>query len=326
MNRVALVACILGVAAVLSGAVPQAIAQEYPSKPIRIVVPFPGGSGADMLARAVAAKLTGRWRQQVLADPRPGATGIIAAQIVLATPADGYTLMLGTSSSHAISMSVHRDLPYHAVRDFAPVSMIAVVPMLMVVHPSVPVMSVKDYIALARAQPGQLTLGSSGVGSTTHLAGELFTSMSGIKTVHVPYKGSPQALIETVSGQVSTLFCPILTGLPHVTSGKLRALAVTTPKRSSTAPELPTVAESGLAGYEATLWYGLFARAGTPREIVSRLSKEVIAILELSDVRESLKNQGAEPGGMTPAEFAAYQKAEIEKWARVVKASGTQIN
>jgi tripartite-type tricarboxylate transporter receptor subunit TctC len=326
MNRVALVACILGVAAVLSGAVPQAIAQEYPSKPIRIVVPFPGGSGADMLARAVAAKLTGRWRQQVLADPRPGATGIIAAQIVLATPADGYTLMLGTSSSHAISMSVHRDLPYHAVRDFAPVSMIAVVPMLMVVHPSVPVKSVKEYIALARAQPGQLTLGSSGVGSTTHLAGELFTSMSGIKTVHVPYKGSPQALIETVSGQVSTLFCPILTGLPHVTSGKLRALAVTTPKRSSTAPELPTVAESGLAGYEATLWYGLFARAGTPREIVSRLSKEVIAILELSDVRESLKNQGAEPGGMTPAEFAAYQKAEIEKWARVVKASGTQIN
>ena len=326
MNRAPLVACILGVAAVLNGAVPQAIAQEYPSKPIRIVVPFPGGSGADMLARAVAAKLTGRWRQQVLADPRPGATGIIAAQIVLATPADGYTLMLGTSSSHAISMSMHRDLPYHAVRDFAPVSMIAVVPMLMVVHPSVPVKSVKDYIALAKAQPGQLTLGSSGVGSTTHLAGELFTSMSGIKTVHVPYKGSPQALIETVSGQVSTLFCPILTGLPHVTSGKLRALAVTTPKRSSTAPELPTVAESGLAGYEATLWYGLFARAGTPREIVSRLSKEVIAILELSDVRESLKNQGAEPGGMTPDEFAAYQKAEIEKWARVVKASGTHVN
>jgi tripartite-type tricarboxylate transporter receptor subunit TctC len=297
-------------------------AQDYPAKPIRIVVPFPAGSGADIVARTVAAKLTERWRQQVVTDPRPGATGIIAAKIVLAAPADGYTLMLGSSSSHAISMSMHRDLPYNAVRDFAPVSMTAVLPMLLVVHPSLPVKNVKTYVAFAKAQSGQLTLGSSGVGSTTHLAGELFMSMAGIKMVHVPYKGSPQSLIEVVGGQVTTVFCPILTGLPHVASGKARALAVTTARRTETAPDLPTVAESGLSGYEATLWYGLFAPAATPREIVSRLSAEIVAILKLADVRESLHKQGADAEGMSPEQFAAYQKSEVAKWAKVVKASG----
>jgi tripartite-type tricarboxylate transporter receptor subunit TctC len=318
-------ACLAGVlaAAVAFGAG----AQEYPVKPVRIVVGFPAASGADIVARTVAGTLSERFRQQVVTDPRPGASGIIAAKMVLSAPPDGHTLMLGTSSSHAISMSMHKDLPYHAVRDFAPVSMIAVLPMLMVIHPAVPAKNVKGYIALAKAQHGQLTMGSSGVGTTTHLAGELFVSMAGIKTVHVPYKGSPQSLIELVGGQVTTVFCPILTGLPHVATGKVRALAVTTAERTGTAPELPTVAESGLPGYEATLWYGLFAPAGTPREIVSRLSAEVVAAVKLADVRDSFRKQGADAVGMTPEQFGAYQKAEIEKWAKVVKAAGvTEAN
>ena len=322
MKRWSCIAGVLGVATALGAG-----AQDYPVKPVRIVIPFPAGSGADIVARTIAAKLTERWRQQVVIDPRPGASGIIAAKLVLAAPADGYTLMQGTSSSHAISMSIHRDLPYHAVRDFMPVSMKAVVPMLMVVHPSLPATNVKSYIALARSQRGQLTMGSSGVGTTTHLAGELFVSMAGIKTVHVPYKGSPQSLIELAGGQVTTVFCPILTGLPHVASGKIRALAVTTGKRTSTAPELPTVAESGLPGYEATLWYGLFAPVGTPQDIVSRVSAEVVNVVKLPDVRDSFHKQGAEAVGMTPEQFAAYQKAEIAKWAKVVKAAGvTEAN
>jgi tripartite-type tricarboxylate transporter receptor subunit TctC len=305
----------------------QAAAQAYPARSIRIVVPFPPASGADILARAVAEKLTERSRQQVLVDPRPGGSGIVAAEIVLKAPADGYTLMVGTSSTHAISVSTRRDLPYHPARDFMPVSKIAVVPMLMTVHPSVPVRNVKEVIAFARARPGQIAFATAGVGTTGHLAGELFKSMARVDILHVAYRGSPQALIETVAGQVSMAISPILTSLPHARAGKLRPLAVTTPRPSPTAPEVPPLATAaGLPGYEATLWYGLFAPAGTPRENVARLSAEVVAILGLNDVAESLRKQGAEPEGMTPEQFGAYQQSEIAKWAKVVKDSGITVN
>ena len=314
-------------AAFLGGTAVQVAAQAFPAKPIRIVVPFPAASGADILARAVATKLTERTGQQALVDPRPGGSGIVAAEIVLKAPPDGYTLMVGTSSTHAISVSTSRNLPYHPVRDFMPVSKIAVVPMLMTVHPSVPVRNAKDVIAFARARPGQIAFATAGVGTTGHLAGELFKSMARVDILHVAYRGSPQALIETVAGQVSMAISPILTSLPHARAGKLRPIGVTTPRASATAPEVPPLAvAANLPGYEATLWYGLFAPAGTPQENVARLSREVVAILGLPDVGESLRKQGAEPEGMTPEQFAAYQQSEIAKWAKVVKDSGITVN
>lgn len=327
MNPISRLTYLSVAGAFLACMAPQAAAQAYPAKPIRIVVPFPPASGADILARAVAAKLTERSGQQALVDPRPGGSGIIAAEIVLKAPADGYTLMVGTSSTHAISVSTSRNLPYHPVRDFMPVSKIAVVPMLMTVHPSVPVKNAKEVIAFARARPGQIAFATAGVGTTGHLAGELFKSMARVDILHVAYRGSPQALIETVAGQVSMAISPILTSLPHARAGKLRPLGVTTPRASPSAPEVPPLAvAAGLPGYEATLWYGLFAPAGTPRENVTRLSAEVVTILGLSDVAESLRKQGAEPEGMTPDQFAAYQRSEIEKWAKVVKEANITVN
>jgi len=327
MNAKSRWVCGIAIALLLPGATPLAFAQAYPAKPVRIVIPFPPGSGADILARAVAGKLTERSGQQVLVDPRPGGSGIVAAELVLQAPADGYTLIVGTSSTHAIMVSLRRNLAYHPVRDFVPISKIAVVPMLMTVHPSLPVKNVKDVIAFARARPGQITFATAGIGTTGHLAGELFKSMARVDILHVAYRGSPQALIETVAGQVTMAISPILTALPQAKAGKLRPLAVTTPRPSSSAPEVPPLAAAaGLPGYEATLWYGLFAPAGTPREVVTRLSSEVVTILGLGDVGESLKKQGAEPEGMTPEAFAAYQKSEVEKWAKVVKEAGVTVN
>lgn len=319
-------ACHVAAALSLGCAALPAAAQAYPAKPIRIVVPFPPASGADVLARAVGTKLTERSGQQVLVDSRPGASGVIAAEIAAKAPADGYTLMLGTSSSHAINVSTRENLPYDPLRDFSPVSLVARMPMLVMAHPSVPVTNARELIALARARPGQLTFATAGNGTTAHLSGELFKSLARVDIVHVPYRGSPQAMLDAVAGQVSLAIAPILTGLPQVTAGKLKALAVTTAARSSSAPEVPTLADSGLPGYESTLWYGLFAPAGTPREVVGRLSGEVVAILGLPDVRDSLQKQGAEPAGNSPEAFTAFVKSEIAKWARVVKSAGLRAN
>lgn len=326
MNRKLRLACLFAAAALLAYPVSRAAAQAYPAKPIRVVVPFPPGSGADLMARAVGTKLTERWGQQVLAEPRPGASGVIAAEIVLNSPADGYTLMLGTSSSHAINVSTRRNLSYDPVRDFAPVSLIARVPMLVLAHPSLPVNNAKELIAFAKRRPGDLNFGTAGNGTTAHLAGELFKSAARINIVHVPYRGSPQAMIDGIAGQVSLVIVPIVTGLPQVKAGKLKALAVTTPHASPSAPDVPPLAAAGLPGYDATLWYGLFARSGTPHVIVTRLSNEVVSILRLGDVGESLKQQGAEPAGNTPEEFAAFVRSEIAKWAEVVKTSGATVN
>jgi tripartite-type tricarboxylate transporter receptor subunit TctC len=327
MNRVLPLLCLS--AAVATAVLPgeQAAAQAYPSKTIRIVVPFPPASGADILARAVGAKLTERWGQQVLVDPRPGASGMIAADIVLKSPPDGHTLMVGTSSSHAINVSTRKNLPYHPTRDFAPVSLIARVPMLVTVHPSIPVKNARELVAFAKARPGQVTFATAGNGTTGHLAGELFGAMAGIKFTHVAYRGSPQALVDTVAGQVSMAVSPILTALPQVRGGRLRALAVTTPRASSTAPEIPPLAAAaGLKGYDATLWYGVFAPAAAPVGVVTQLSTEIVAALGQADVRASLQKQGADPEGMNPQAFKSFVESEIAKWAKVVKGAGLTAN
>jgi tripartite-type tricarboxylate transporter receptor subunit TctC len=321
-----LIASQVAVALALACAGMPAAAQGYPVKPIRVVVPFPPASGADILARAVGAKLTERSGQQVLVDSRPGASGVIAAEIVSKAPPDGYTLMLGTSSSHAINVSTRDKLPYDPLRDFSAVSLVARVPMLLMAHPSLPVRDARELIALAKARPGQLTYATAGNGTTAHLAGELLKSMARVDIVHVPYRGSPQALLDAIAGQVSLAMVPTLTGLPQAEAGKLKALAITTSAPSSSAPGVPTLAASGVPGYEATLWYGLFAPAGTPWEIVARLSAEVVAILGLPEVRDSLQKQGADPAGNSPDAFAAFVKAETAKWAKVVKSAGLRAN
>ena len=312
--------------ALLLAAPATGLAQNYPVKPIRIVVPSPAGSAADTVTRAVSTKLAERLGQPVLADPRPGASGIVAAEIVLKAAPDGYTLLAASSASHGINVSLYPKLPYDAVRDCVPVSLLVQMPLVLTVHPTVPAKNLREFIALAKARPGQLNFASSGSGTTTHLAGELLKYMARIDFLHVPYKGSQQALVDTLSGQMSMNIAPILTALPQVKSGRLRALAVTTAQRSTTAPDVPTVAEAALPGYEATLWYGLCAPAGTPPEIVNRLNTEVVAILGLADVRESLKQLGADAAGTRPEVFGAYIKSEIAKWATVVKLSGAQPN
>jgi len=304
----------------------QTPADTYPSKAIRIVVPFPPGSAADIVARAVGMKLTERWGQQVIVDPRPGASGIVASEIVARSAPDGYTLIMGTAATHTINISLYPKLPYDPVRDFAPIVLASLVPNVLAVHPSVPVKNVKELIALAKSRPGLLSYASSGSGTSPHLAGELFKNMAGVDILHVPYKGSPQALTDTISGQVTMQFAPMLTVLPHLKSSRLNGLAVTTAKRFSAAPELPTIAESGLPGYEATLWYGILAPQGTHRSIVLKLNKEVLGILALHEVRESLSRQGADTMSNTPEQFGAYIAAEITKWAQVIKTSGAKVD
>ena len=303
---------------------PVAVAQGYPTKPVRVVLPSPPGSAADIVTRAVTTRLAERTGQQFVVDARAGASGIIAAEIVSRSVADGYTLLVPSSASHGINVSLYRKLPYDAVRDYSPITLLARMPLVIALNPTVPAKNVKELVALAKAKAGQLTFASSGSGTTTHLAGELLKLMAGVDFLHVPYKGSQQALLDTISGQTLMNIAPILTSLPHAKSGRLRAIAVTTPSRSATAPDIPTVAESGIPGYEATLWYGLSAPAGTSRDIVTRLNRDVSAILALQDVRELLQQQGADAAPTTPDGFESYIKSEITKWAKVVKSSGAK--
>ena len=298
-----------------------AVAQEYPAKPIRVVVPFPPGGGTDLMARSVMQKLGESLGATVVIDNRGGAGGTIGSDIVAKSPADGYTILI-VSGAHAINPSIYLKLPYDSVRDFAPVTMFTSGPGLLVVHPSVPAKSVKEFIALARSRPGQLNYASAGIGTPPHLAGELFKTMAGVNMVHVPYKGNGPAYTDLLGGQVSVMFPTIPTAIPHVRAGKLRALAVTTAKRTAITPELPTIAESGVPGYDVSSWYGLLAPAGTPAAVVAKLQREVARVLRLPDVSERLTPQGLDIVADTPGEFAAIIKSEIVKWAKVVKASG----
>ena len=313
-------------AAAAMSACATAVAQEYPVKPIRYIVPFAPGGMTDILGRTVGQKLAEAWGQQVLVDNRPGAAGGIGAALGAKAPPDGYTLTGGTISSHAINVSLYSSLPYDPVRDFVPVTLYVSLPNMLVVHPSLPVKSVKDLIALARVKPKQLTFASAGSGTSQHLSGELFNVMAKVELLHVPYKGSGPGLIDLVGGQVLMFFDNITTSLPLAKAGKIRAIAVTTAKRSSVEPDLPTIAESGLPGFDVSSWQGLFVPAGTPRPIVTKLNAEVVKILAMPDVRERLKTLGADPVGNTPEQFGAYVKAEIAKWADLVKRSGARVD
>jgi tripartite-type tricarboxylate transporter receptor subunit TctC len=303
-------------------ALPAAHGQAYPSKPLRLVVPFPPGGSADILGRALAQKLTEGLGQPVVVENRPGAGTAIAAEAVAKSPGDGYTLMLGTVSSHAINPALNPKLPFDPVRDFTPIAPVASIPFAMLVHPSVPVKDVREFVAYARRQPGRLDYSSAGSGTSNHLAGELFEAITGTHLVHIPYRGSAPALQDLIAGRVALMFDLVLTAAPHVKSGAVRALAVTGAKRSPVLPDLPTVAESGLPGYEVSAWFGVFAPAGVPQPVVARLNAEIVKAMSAPDLHQRLVTQGAEPVTGSPAEFAAYLKSEIAKWAKVTKDAG----
>ena len=294
-------------------------AQTYPAKPIRIVVGFPAGGPTDIVSRTLAPRMSEALAQPVLVDNRGGAGGVIATEQVAKAAPDGYTLLMGTIGGIAVAMSLVPNRGYDTLRDFAPVTQAVTVTNLLVVHPSVPARNVKELLAIARAKPGRLNYASSGNGTVTHLAGELFKLMGKVDITHVPFKGGAPALTALISGEVDLSYENSLVVTPHVKAGKVRALAVTGPRRSQLMPELPTIAESGLAGYNASGWYGLFVPAATPKAIVSRLNQEAVKALRMPDVVATLSSQGAEPVGNSPDEFRAFVRAEIEKWANLVK-------
>jgi len=299
-------------------------AQDYPNRTIRIIVPFTPGGATDIVTRIVAQKLSEQTGRQVITDNRGGAGGIVGAEAVAKPPPDGYTLVMGTSGTHAINASLYPKLSYDPVKDFAPVTRTALLPSMILAHPSVPATNVRELIAIAKKNPGQLTYASSG--SAQYLTGALFTSMAEIDMLHVPYKGGGQAMPAQLGGEVALSFSTVVSSLPHIKSGRLCGLAVTSAKRTPAAPEFPTVAESGLPGYEAVSWYGVLAPAGTPRDIVTRLNTEVVRALKLPEVRQLMLAQGAEPVSESPEQFAALIKSDIAKWGDVVRKSGAKAD
>ena len=299
---------------------PAALAQAYPTKPVRVVVPYPPGGVGDTTMRAIAQQLSESLGQPFVIDNKPGASQMIGADAVAKAAPDGYTLFLGSVTSLAINVSSQKKMPYDPVKDFAPVSMLYFSPMYLVVNPAVPAQSVKELVALAKAQPGKLSFASIGQGGSIHLAGEMFKSMAGVDITHIPYKGSAPALTDIIGGQVSLMFDAGVSALPQVRAGKLRALAITTAKRVDSTPELPTVAEAGgLPNYEATLWFGLVAPAATPRDIVNRLSQELAKILRQPALQARFANLGVEFSASSPDEFATYIRAETLKWGKVFR-------
>jgi len=303
---------------------PASAQQAYPSKPIRIISPFAPGGGNDILCRTVAPKLAENLKQQVFVENRPGANGIIGTEAAARSAPDGYTIVL-IPSGHAVNASLYRKLPYDSIKDFAPITLVGWSPLVLAVHPSVPAKNVRELVALAKARPGQLTYVSAGVGASGHLAGALFETVTGTKMVHIPYKGMALAVSDLIGGQVSLTFGTSLSVVPHVRSGRLRALAITGAQRSPALPELPTVAESGIPGYEASLWYGFVGPAGLPPEIVHRLNSEIVSVLRLADVRERLASQGVDARSSTPEEFARLLASDLERWANVVQRAGVRV-
>jgi tripartite-type tricarboxylate transporter receptor subunit TctC len=319
----ALAALVLGATAF--GARAQDPAAGFPARTIRIVVPFPPGGVTDRLARMVAQKMQEGWGQPVVVENRPGASGMIAAEAVAKSPPDGYTLMMGHIGTHAINASLFAKLPYDPVKDFAPVSLLVSVPNVLLVHPSVPANNVQELVALARARPGTLNFASPGSGTSGHMSAELFKSLAGIDIVHVPYKGPGPALQDLVAGQVNMLFDTVASSMPQVRGGKLKGLAVTTRERSAIAPDIPTMAESGVAGYEIAPWFAAYAPAGTPPAVVNKLQAEMARILGLPEVRTAfVDQQGMTLIASSPAELGAHTQREIVKWAQVVKATGAR--
>lgn len=301
-------------------------AQAYPNKPVKVVVPFPAGGTTDILARLVSQKLTERLGQQFVVDNRAGAGGNIGTEYTAKSDPDGYTIMMGTIGTHSINISLYSKLGYDPVKDFAPLSLVAMVANVLVVHPSVPAKNVQEFIALAKSQPGKLNFGTPGNGTSGHLSAELFKTMTGTDLVHVPYRGSGPMLTDLLGGNVQFTFDNLPSALPHIRSGALRALAVTTPKRWPSTPDIPTVAEQGLPDYSATAWFAMYAPAKTPALIVDKLNAEIDAILKTPEMKAQFDQQGAQPVGGKPQVLADLMKGEIEKWAKAVKASGARID
>jgi tripartite-type tricarboxylate transporter receptor subunit TctC len=297
--------------------------QNYPAKPVRIIVPYAPGGIADNLARLIGQKLTAAWGQPVLVENRPGAGTNLGSELVAKAAPDGYTL-LSAGIANTVGPALYPKLPYDPIKDFAWVTNMAKVPVLLVVHPSLPARNAKEIIALAKAKPGTLAYGSSGIATSGHLAGELFKRYAGVDLTHVPYKGSAQALVDVIAGQLPLYFGAMASPLPHVKTGRLRAIAVTTLKRASAAPDIPTLDEQGLQGFETSTWYGVAAPSGTPKDIVLKLNAEIVRIIKLPDVRERLASEGADFVGDTPEELTQFVKAEIEKWGKIVKQSGAK--
>ena len=303
-----------------------ACAQPYPSRPVHFVVPYPAGGPLDAVARLLGQKVSESLGQPIIVENKAGAGGNIGADFVAKSPPDGYTILMGAVATHAINPTLYASIPYDPVRDFIPVTQVASTPNVLVVNPSLPVANVKEFIAYAKANPGKLNFGSGSTGSAGHLAGELFKSMAGVQMTHIPYKGAAPAMQDLIAGQVQLMFDNLASSLAQVKAGKVKALAVTTARRSTLAPDLPTIAESGLPGFDINTWFGIFAPARTPPGIVNRLHDEFARALASPDVREKMLNLGAEPMPSTPEQFAAYIKNESEKYARVIKASGAKVD
>lgn len=325
MKRLHAIAAVCGVALLATGA-GYTRAQSYPNRPVRLVVGFPPGGGADFVARVAAQTLSENLNQQVFVDNRPGANSIIACEFVARASPDGYTLLLGVTTSHAINPNVYSKLPYDAVKDFAPITNMGFSPLILVINPLLPVNSVTELIAFAKAKPGQLNFASAGNGNVTHLAAELFRSMTDVSMTHVPYKGSVAAITDLIAGQISLYFDSMPSSLPHVRGNRLRALAVTSAKRSRVAPDIPTVAESGVPGFEITNWSGVFAPAATPQDVVKKLNTELIKGLNRPELQGPFANQGMEVIGNTPEQFATALKSEIMKWRKIAEAANIRID
>jgi tripartite-type tricarboxylate transporter receptor subunit TctC len=301
-----------------------AAAETYPTRPIRLISPFAPGGGNDIISRTLGAAVSKNIGQSIVVDNRPGANTIVAMEILARATPDGYTL-LTTSSSQATNATLYTKLPYDSIKDFSPVSMVGVSPLVVAVNPTLPIKSVNDLIAAAKAKPGSILYPSAGTGNSTHLGGELFAVMAGITLTHVPYKGLGPGLVDLMAGRLHLVFSTAPSAIPHIKTGRLRGLAVTTAARSGLVPQLPTVAESGVPGYEAGSWYGIIAPAGTPLAVITRLNREITQVLGTPEFREQLMTAGADPAPTTPEAFAAYLKSDIAKWAKVIKLSGAKI-
>ena len=312
-------------AAALALSAASAWSQTYPTKPVRMIVGFPPGGGTDVVARVIGQKLGEWWGQAVAVENRPGATGTIGADFVAKSPADGYTLIMGHVNSHGIAPNLFAKLPYDAIKDFAAVSYVGYVPNVLAVHPSVPANSVKELVALLKSKPGAMNYASSGNGSTQHLAGEMFKQLTGTSIVHVPYKGSGDAIKDLLGGTVNMNFDTMPPVLPHVQSGRLRGLAISTPKRVPQLPNVPTFEEEGITGFDVTNWYGVMAPGGTPREIVSKLNADINKAMQVPEVRARLEAVGTQLNEQSPAQFEAFMKAEVAKYAKLIKDANIRI-